>query len=99
MINYIFNKKVKKGKANNLDDFKDIEKKAQNFISAFYNVGWNTLITNSNSDFFRNKVVAKFIPKINNLNTSKGNNGKSANKLANINRLPPPIPAKLPKVL
>ena len=92
--NYIFNKKVEKGKVNDLDNLKGVGKEAWNFISAFYDVCWDTLIANSNSGSFRNKVVAKFMSKINTSNTSKGNNSKSADKPVSINRLPLLIPAK-----
>jgi len=60
-------------------------------------MGWNVLITDSNGSSSRNKVVAKFTPKINILNTLKGNNGKSVDKPASINRLPFLIPVKSPK--
>jgi len=96
-MNYIFNKKIEKGKVNDLNDLKGIEKKAWNFIPAFYNIGWDTLIADSNGGSFRNKVAAKFMPKINTSNTSKDNNSKSADKPVSINRLPPLIPAKSPK--
>ena len=95
---YIFStKKIEKGKVNNLDDLKGIGKEAWNSISAFYNVGWDTLIADSNGGSFRNKVAAKFMPKINTSNTSKDNNSKSADRPVSINRLPPLIPAKSSK--
>ena len=97
MMNYIFNKKIEKGKVNNWNDLKGIGKEAWNFISAFYNMSWDTLIADSNSSSFRNKVLAKFMPKINTSNTSKGNNSKYADKPVSIDRLLPLIPAKLPK--
>ena len=71
MTNYILNKKVEKGKVNDLNDLKDVVKEVWNFISAFYNMGWDMLIANSNGSSFRNKVVAKFTPKINILNAPK----------------------------
>ena len=97
MMNYILNKKVEKGKVNDLDNLKGVVKEVWNFISVFYNVGWNVLITDSNGGSSRNKVVAKFTPKINSLNTLKGNNGKSVDKPASINRLPSLISVKSPK--
>jgi len=60
-------------------------------------VGWDTLIADSNGGSFRNKVAAKFMPKINTSNTSKDNNSKSADRPVSINRLPPLIPAKSSK--
>ena len=97
MMNYIFNKKIDKDKVNDWDNLKGIEKEAQNFISAFYNMGWDTLIADSNSGSFRNKVAAKFMPKINTSNTSKDNNSKSTDKPVSIDRLLPLISVKSPK--
>ena len=97
MLNYILNKKVEKDKVNNFKDLKGVGKEVWNFILAIYNVDCDALITNSNSVFFRSKVSAKFIPKINPPNAPKGNNGKNINKMTSINRIPPPISAKLPQ--
>ena len=82
MTNYIFSKKIEKGKVNDLDNLKDIGKEIWNFISAFDDVGWDALIADSNGSSFRNKVVAKFMPKINTSNTSKDNNSKDADQSA-----------------
>ena len=97
MTNHILNKKVEKGKVNDLSNLKGVVKEAWNFISAFYNMGWDMLIANSNGSSFRNKVVAKFTPKINILNAPKGNNDKSVDKPASINRIPPSILVKSSK--
>ena len=97
MTNYILNKKVERGKLNDFENLKGISNVAWDFISAIYESGWDVLIADSNNASFRNKVVAKFILKINNSNISKNNSSKSNNKLATINKLPPPIPAKSPK--
>ena len=70
---------------------------AWDFISAIYESGWNALSANNNNISFRNKVAAKFTPKINNNNMPKNSGNKSNDKLATINRLPPPILAKLPR--
>ena len=94
IINYILNKRIEKDKVNDLDNLKDIGKEAWNFISAFYNTGWDVLIADSNGGSFRNKVVAKFMLKINISNAPKGNNSKSVDKPPSINRLPPPITTK-----
>jgi len=97
MTNYILNKKVEKGKVNDLNNLKGVVKETWNFISAFYNMGWDVLIANSNGSSFRNKVVAKFTPKINILNAPKSNNDKSVDKPASINRIPPSILVKSSK--
>ena len=95
--NYTLNKKVKKDKINNFEDLKGIGKEAWNFISTIYNVGWDVLITNSNSISFRNKVAAKFTLKITPSNASKNNNIRNVDKPASINKLSPFILAKMSK--
>ena len=69
---------------------------AWDFILTIYELGWNILIADSNSNSFRNKVSAKFTLKINRYNTSKSDKGKSIDKMATI-KLLPPIQAKLTK--
>ena len=75
MINYILNKKVEKGKVNNFKDLKGVGKVAWDFILAIYKSGWDVLITDSNSNSFRNKVLAKFTLKIKEHNISKSDKG------------------------
>ena len=71
MMKYILNKKFKNGKAHDVIDFKDIGEVAWNFISAIYDSGWNSLIANNNNISFKQKVLAKFTPKINEVKTNK----------------------------
>ena len=97
MMNYILNKKVEIGKVNNFEDLKGVGKVAQDFILAIYKSGWDVLITNSNSNSFRKKVLAKFTLKIKEHNISKSDKGKSTDKLATINKLPSLILANSPK--
>ena len=97
MMNYILNKKVEKSKINDLENLKGLGKVAWDFIFAFYDVGWDELIANSNCYFFRQKIVAKFTPKISTPKEMKGNKNKNTNKLISFNRLLSPIPTKLPK--
>ena len=97
MLNYILNKRIEKGKVNDFKDLKDVSKEAWNFISAIYDAGQDALIANSNSISFKNKVTAKFIPKITFPNALKNNNVKDGNKKASINKLSPLILAKMPK--
>ncbi len=93
-----FQQKIEKDKVNDLNDLKGIGKEAWNFISAFYNMGWDPLIADSNGSSFRNKVAAKFMPKNQYFKIlQKVNNSKSADKPVSINRLPPLISAKSPK--
>ena len=64
MTKYIENKKTKRNKVNDVLDLKDISKAAWNFISAIYDLGWNTLIANKDNHTFRQNVSAQFTPKI-----------------------------------
>jgi len=53
---YILNKKIKQGKANSIDNLKDIGEIAWNFLSSFYEAGWNKLIAYNKNFSFRQKV-------------------------------------------
>ena len=64
MTKYITNKQIESSKANNLDDFKDIEEAVWNFISSVYKANWDTLYTDNNSISLRRKIVSKFTPKM-----------------------------------
>ena len=72
-----------------------IDKATWNFISAIYNLGWDTLIADKNNHSFRQKVAAQFISKLNKIKPNK--NKKKPDKSASFIKLPPPIPAKTPK--
>ena len=96
MLKYILNKSVERGKVNDFDNFKGIDKVAWNFISAIYDLGWDALSVDNNISF-RNKVASKFTLEIYNNNNTKNKDSKSNNKLANVSRLSLPIPAKLLK--
>ena len=85
---------VDRSKVNGFNDLKGIGKVAWNLISAFYKAGWNILHMKDNI-YFRNKVMSKFMPKIN--STLKTKNGKNIEKLVLTLSLLPPIPAKLSK--
>ena len=87
MIKYILNKKIENSKSNEVNDFKDIDKVAWNFISAIYELGWDSLIANNNNISFRSKILAKFTLKINKVNTNKNKSSKSTDKLATINNI------------
>jgi len=58
MTKYILNKKSERGKANNINDFKDIGEAAWNFISFLYESGWDELVADKNNHLFRQKVKA-----------------------------------------
>jgi len=95
-MKYILNKKIENGKANKVNDLKDIGEMAWKLISAIYESEWDLLIADNNISF-RHKVLAKFTPKINEVNTNKNKNSKSIDKSATFNKLPLPILAKLLK--
>jgi len=96
MTKYIANKQIESPKTNNLDDFKGIGETVWNFIFSIYKANWNTLYTDNNSILLRRKIASKFTPKMQPTpqKTSKEKNSPSS---ANIERLPPSIPAKTPK--
>ena len=88
---YILNMFVEREKVNDFDDLNDISKVVWEFISTFYNSGWNTLHV-ENKVFLRNKVVFKFTPKT--INTPKLRNTKTTKKLALVSSLSSSILAK-----
>jgi len=96
MTKYIANKQIESPKTNNLDDFKGIGEAVWNFISSIYKANWDALYTDNNSILLRRKIASKFTPKMQPTpqKTSKEKNSPSS---ANIERLPPSIPAKTPK--
>ena len=94
VTDYIINKLVDRDKVNGFNNLKDVGKVAWDLISAFYKAGWDTLHMKDNISF-RNKMVSKFIPKINSILKTK--NSKNIEKLSLTSSLLPPIPAKLPK--
>jgi len=71
MTKYILNKKVKKGKANNVKDLNGIDKAAWSFILSLYKVRWDKLSADSNNHSFRCKVKMQFNPQINKRDNSK----------------------------
>ena len=93
MTKYILNKKIKNKKSNEVNNLKGIDEAAWNFISAIYELEWDSLIADNNNVPFRSKVSAKFTLKINGVNTNKNKSSKSTDKLTTINKISP-IPAK-----
>ena len=88
---YILNRFVERGKVNDFDDLNDVGKVVWEFISTFYNSGWNTLHI-ENKVFLRNKVASKFTLKT--INTPKLRNTKTTKKLALVSFLSFSILAK-----
>ena len=93
---YITNKQIKLSKANDLEDFKGIGEAVWKFISSVYEANWDVLYTDNKSISLRRKIASKFTPKIP-LPPQRNNKKKNGPSPANINRLPPLIPAKSPK--
>ncbi len=94
MAKYIENKNIGINKFNNIPELKDIGKAAQKFLSAIYSSGWDSLIGNKNNNLFRQKVLLKFTPKVNPVNTGKKEN-KNTDKPTSVKRLPLPIPNQI----
>ena len=76
-IHHILNKSAKRGNINDFDDLNSIDKVVWEFISTFYNSGWNTLHI-ENKVFLRNKVASKFTLKT--INTPKLRDAKTTKK-------------------
>ena len=96
MAKYIKNKKININKSNEVSDLKGIGEATWNFLSAIYNLGQDLLIADKKKNSFKQKVASKFTPKLNSVKTSKRGE-KNTNKLASIERLLPPILARMPK--
>ena len=96
MAKYIRNKKIDLIKVNKVNDLKDIGEAAWKFVSVFYNAGWNSLVTDTNNNSFKQKISFHCTPKVNPVKNGKLKD-KNNNKLASIERLLPPIPAKTSK--
>ena len=80
-------------KANDLEDFNGISKSIWNFISLIYQSNWDSLYTDNQSISLRRKITSKFTPKII-LIPGKNNKETIKHVLANIEKVPLPIPAK-----
>ena len=96
MARYITNKQVDPVKSNDLEDFKNIGEAIWNLISLVYQAKWDSLIADKNTYTLRQKISAKFTPKI--IPPSNCNN-KTMDKPtpASIEKILPLISAKLPK--
>ena len=99
MAKYISNKKVNPKTANEFKDFDSIGDAVWNFISSVYQSSWDSLYTDNKSKTLREKISAKFTPRITPSSNTK--NIKSTPKLvpASIDKVPPPppLPAKTAK--
>ena len=60
MQKYILNKKIEGGKANDINNLKDIGEATWDFIFSLYNLGWDEFIADNDNLSFRHKVKAQF---------------------------------------
>ena len=99
MVKYISNKKVNPKLANDFKDFDGISDMVWNFISSIYQSSWDSLYTDNKSKTLREKISAKFTPRI--APSSNTKNIKSTPKPVpvTIDKIPPPplLPAKTAK--
>ena len=93
---YMGNKQLDSAKSNEIEDFKGIGEAIWSFISSVYQAKWDMLTADKNGNSLRQKIADKLTPRIISLTNY---NNKPADKftLATINKIPPPIPAKLQK--
>jgi len=99
MARYISNKKVNPKTANDFKDFEDIGDAVWNFISSVYQSSWDSLYTDNKTITLREKISAKFTPKIATSSNMKTNKMVSKPVPASIDKVPPPplLPAKTAK--
>ena len=99
MAKYISNKKVNLKSANDLKDFDGIGDVVWNFLSLVYQSSWDFLYTENKSKTLREKILAKFTPRIAPSATQKSNKSGPKPVPASIDKvpLPPPLSAKTAK--
>ena len=99
MARYISNKKVNPKTANDFKDLDGIGDAVWNFISLVYQSSWDSLYTDNKSKTLREKISAKFTPRIAPSPNTKLN--KTAPKLVSASIVkfspPPPLPVKTAK--
>jgi len=92
---YILDKSIDSTKANDIKNFKGLDKVAWEFISALYSSQWDNLMVVGTNCTFRNNVKSKF--------SSQVVKEATKSKLPNVSQspyvstIPSPIPAKLAK--
>ena len=99
MVKYISNKKVNLKSANELKNLDGIGDVVWNFISSIYQSSWDSLYTDNKSKTLREKISAKFTPRIVPSPNSKNNKLVPKPVSASIDKVPslPPLPAKSAK--
>ena len=96
MAKYIANKKVNPKNANELKDFNGIGDSVWNFVSVIYQSSWNSFYTDNKSKTLREKISAKFTPRIVLTTAQKTNKDTPKSVPVSIDKVspPPPLPAK-----
>ena len=99
MAKFIANKKVNPKTVNDFKDFDGIGDAVWNFISSVYQSSWDALHTDNNSKTLREKISAKFTPRVAPSSNSKNNKSTPNPVPVSINKVPPPppLPAKSAK--
>ena len=92
MVKYITNKKVNPKSANELKDLDGIGDVVWNFISSVYQSSWDSLYTDNKSKTLREKISAKFTPRIAPSPNLKNNKSVPKTVPASINKVPPFLP-------
>jgi len=92
MARYILNKKVNPKTANDFKDFEGMGDVVWNFISSVYQSSWNSLYTDNKTIILREKISAKFTPKIAPSSNMKTNKMVPKPVPASIDKVPPPLP-------
>ena len=95
MGKFIKDKTIINNNPNNVKNLDGISKAVWEFLSAVYNLHWDSLYIDDSKTLFRSKVKSKFNPQV--PKTPINNKGKKLIKPTYISPLPPPIPAKIPK--
>ena len=99
MARYILNKKVNPKTANDFKELDGIGDAVWNFISLVYQSSWDSLYTDNKSKTLREKISAKFTPRIASSPNTKSNKTAPKPVPASIVKFPPqlPLPAKTAK--
>ena len=92
---YIQDKSIIKENPNSVKDLEDVGKVVWDFLSAIYDLYWDSLYMDDSKMSFKSKVKSKFNSQV--TKTLVNNKGKKSVKPTYVFPLLPPIPAKTPK--
>ena len=96
IADFIRARKVQQGKISDIAKLQDFGKAAWSFILSIYEADWNSIPINNQNISFRNAVSNKSTSKASK-STINMSSSKSKGKVAEIVKLPPPIPMHLSK--